>query len=150
MIKPKELRYNIGSGLHQHLKIKEELTMAIINLNDYIVEELNQRKKEILIACRGSVKEVDFTSERGEITNVIEFEKDGEWYTLENPIETQTIEIYVLSVVNDEYIENNLTIFLDSNCLSKNYMLNAGLSLKAIEIIIDVIGRTKGVRQKLK
>jgi hypothetical protein len=122
------------------------------NLNDLIVKRLEERKEEILDLCSESTKEIEFSAEYDTIVEVFDVKDvDGNWVTVENPIKTQTIEIYTYEEFDkDDTKENNITVFLNDNSVSGKYFQNAGVSLEATLKIIKIIGGVKDIRQFIR
>ena len=122
------------------------------NLNDLIVKRLEERKEEILDLCSESTKEIEFSAEYDAIVEVFDVKDvDGNWVTVENPIKTQTIEIYTYEEFDkDDTKENNITVFLNDNSVSGKYFQNAGVSLEATLKIIKIIGGVKDIRQFIR
>lgn len=122
-----------------------------LNLNNFIVSELNEKKEEILSLCPNTTKEIEFSATYETITEVFDVKENNNWITLENPVKTQAIEIYTYEefTINDTK-ENSLKIFLNDNSVSGNYFKNAGVSLEATYLIIKTIENIKDINQFIK
>ena len=123
-----------------------------IRLNDFIVQRLEGRKDEILNLCPKTTQEIVFDSDYVVVSEVFDvMDTDGTWISVENPVQTQAIQILTYEVFSEgDTKENCIEIQLNENTVSGRYFQNAGISLEATLAIIKVIEEVKGIKQLIK